>query len=70
MADGNKRTLAHWNCQRQFDPEVAAFAFLGAIFFCRLMSSVPFLQEKVRSLIDTVFIHDNGRRSSARSIGY
>jgi hypothetical protein len=22
VADGNKRALAHWNCQLQFDPEV------------------------------------------------
>jgi hypothetical protein len=32
VADGNKRKLAHWNHQRQFDPEIAAFAFLGAIY--------------------------------------
>ena len=67
VADGNKQTLAHWNCQRQFDPEFAAFAFLRAIFFCRLMTSAPFPQVGVRSLIDTVFSHDDGRRS--RMIG-
>jgi TetR/AcrR family transcriptional regulator of autoinduction and epiphytic fitness len=37
------------------DPEIAAFALLGAIFFCRLMTSTPFPQESVRALIDTIF---------------
>jgi TetR/AcrR family transcriptional regulator, regulator of autoinduction and epiphytic fitness len=38
----------------RIDPEIAAFAFLGAIFFCRLMTNTPFPQERVRALIDTV----------------
>lgn len=42
----------------RIDPELAAFSLLGAIFFCRLMTSTPFSQERVRSLIDTTF----GRR--------
>jgi TetR/AcrR family transcriptional regulator, regulator of autoinduction and epiphytic fitness len=37
------------------DPELAAFALLGAIFFCRLMTNVPFPEERVPALIDTVF---------------
>jgi AcrR family transcriptional regulator len=37
------------------DPEIAAFALLGTIFFCRLMTSTPFPQERVRDLVDTVF---------------
>jgi len=37
------------------DPETAAFALLGAIFFCRLMTNTPFPVERVRDLIDTVF---------------
>ena len=37
------------------DPELAAFALLGAIFFCRLMTNAPFPGERVRDLIDTVF---------------
>jgi TetR/AcrR family transcriptional regulator, regulator of autoinduction and epiphytic fitness len=38
----------------RIDPEIAAFALLGAIFFCRLMTNTPFPQERVRTLIDTV----------------
>jgi AcrR family transcriptional regulator len=41
------------------DPEIAAFALLGAIFFCRLMTNTPFPEERVRDLIDTV-IGSNG----------
>jgi TetR/AcrR family transcriptional regulator of autoinduction and epiphytic fitness len=37
------------------DPEIAAFALLGAIFFCRLMTNTPFPEERVPDLIDTVF---------------
>jgi AcrR family transcriptional regulator len=37
------------------DPQIAAFALLGAIFFCRLMTNTPFPQERVGDLIDTVF---------------
>jgi TetR/AcrR family transcriptional regulator of autoinduction and epiphytic fitness len=37
------------------DPETAAFALLGAIFFCRLMTNTPFPEERVPALIDTVF---------------
>ena len=37
------------------DPEIAAFALLGAIFFCRLMTNTPFDQERVPDLIDSVF---------------
>ncbi len=39
----------------RIDPELAAFALLGAIFFCRLMTVTPFPQERVSELIDTVF---------------
>ncbi|MBV8511015.1 MAG: TetR/AcrR family transcriptional regulator [Xanthobacteraceae bacterium] len=39
----------------RIDPELAAFALLGAIFFCRLMTNAPFPQERVSALIDTVF---------------
>ena len=38
----------------RIDPEIAAFALLGAIFFCRLMTNTPFAQARVPSLIDTV----------------
>jgi AcrR family transcriptional regulator len=37
------------------DPELAAFAVLGAIFFCRLMTNTPLPEERVAALIDTVF---------------
>ena len=37
------------------DPELAVFALLGAIFFCRLMTNTPFPEERVSDLIDTVF---------------
>jgi len=39
----------------RIDPEIAAFALLGAIFFCRLMTNTPFPEERVPDLIDTVF---------------
>jgi TetR/AcrR family transcriptional regulator, regulator of autoinduction and epiphytic fitness len=39
----------------RIDPELAAFALLGAIFFCRLMTNTPFPRDRVRDLIDTVF---------------
>jgi len=37
------------------DPELAVFALLGAIFFCRLMTNMPFPEERVKDLVDTVF---------------
>ena len=36
------------------EPELAAFALLGAIFFRRLMTSSPFEPARVNDLIDTV----------------
>ena len=36
------------------DPEIAAFALLGAIFFCRLMTNAPLPEERVDDLINTV----------------
>jgi AcrR family transcriptional regulator len=39
----------------RIDPELAAFALLGAIFFCRLMTNTPFPGERVSDLVDTVF---------------
>lgn len=39
----------------RINPELAAFALLGAIFFCRLMTSTPFPAERVRDLIETIF---------------
>jgi AcrR family transcriptional regulator len=38
----------------RIDPELATFALLGAIFFCRLMTSAPFPEAWVPDLIDTV----------------
>ena len=38
----------------RIDPELAAFALLGAIFFCRLMTATPFPQARVPDLIETV----------------
>ena len=38
----------------RIDPKIAAFALLGAIFFCRLMTNTPFPAARVRDLIDTV----------------
>jgi AcrR family transcriptional regulator len=37
------------------DPELAVFALLGAIFFCRLMTNTPFPEARVKDLVDTVF---------------
>ncbi len=39
----------------RIDPELAAFALLGAIFFCRLMTGAPFPAARVPALIKTVF---------------
>jgi TetR/AcrR family transcriptional regulator of autoinduction and epiphytic fitness len=39
---------------RHIDPELAALALLGAIFYRRLMSSEPFDPERASELIDTV----------------
>ncbi len=39
----------------RIDPEIAAFALLGAIFFCQLMTSTPFPAERVPDLMETVF---------------
>jgi TetR/AcrR family transcriptional regulator, regulator of autoinduction and epiphytic fitness len=38
----------------RIDPEIATFALLGAIFFCRLMTNTPFPEDRVPALIDTV----------------
>ena len=42
------------------DPELAAYALLGAIFFCRLMTNTPFSEDRIPALIDTIF-GANGR---------
>jgi TetR/AcrR family transcriptional regulator, regulator of autoinduction and epiphytic fitness len=51
IADG----IATGDFPSRIDPEVAAYALLGAIFFCRLMTNAPFPETRVRDLIDTVF---------------
>ena len=43
----------------RIDPEIAAFALLGAIFFCRLMTNTTFPEERVSDLIDTVLGSNN-----------
>jgi AcrR family transcriptional regulator len=53
------RGIATGDFPPRIDPQIAAFALLGAIFFCRLMTSTPFPEERVRDLIDTV-IGSNG----------
>ena len=49
------RGVATGDFPPRIDPEIAAFALLGTIFFCRLMTNKPFPEERVRDLIDTVF---------------
>jgi AcrR family transcriptional regulator len=49
------RGIASGDFPARIDPEIAAFALLGAIFFCRLMTNQPFPEERVSDLIDTVF---------------
>jgi AcrR family transcriptional regulator len=49
------RGVAAGDFPPRIDPEIAAFALLGAIFFCRLMTNTPFPEERIRDLIDTVF---------------
>jgi TetR/AcrR family transcriptional regulator of autoinduction and epiphytic fitness len=53
------RGIATGDFPPRIDPEIAAFALLGAIFFCRLMTNRPFPEERVRDLIDTV-VGSNG----------
>jgi TetR/AcrR family transcriptional regulator of autoinduction and epiphytic fitness len=49
------RGIATGDFPSRIDPEIAAFALLGAIFFCRLMTNAPFPEERVPDLIDSVF---------------
>jgi TetR/AcrR family transcriptional regulator of autoinduction and epiphytic fitness len=49
------RGIATGDFPSRIDPEIAAFALLGAIFFCRLMTNTPFPEERVHDLIETVF---------------
>ncbi len=48
------RGIATGDFPPRVDPELAAFALLGAIFFCRLMTNAPFPEARVPGLIDTV----------------
>jgi TetR/AcrR family transcriptional regulator, regulator of autoinduction and epiphytic fitness len=50
IADG----VATGDFPPRIDPEIAAFALLGAIFFCRLMTDTSFPEERIPGLIDTV----------------
>jgi hypothetical protein len=36
------------------DPNLAAFSLLGAVFFCRLMTSKPLDPDRAAALVDTV----------------
>ncbi len=49
------RGIATGDFPARIDPELAAFALLGAIFFCRLMTNAPFPEERIPHLIATVF---------------
>jgi TetR/AcrR family transcriptional regulator, regulator of autoinduction and epiphytic fitness len=44
------------------DPDLAAVALLGAIFYRRLMSSEPFAPERANELVDTVLAPTRRRR--------
>jgi TetR/AcrR family transcriptional regulator, regulator of autoinduction and epiphytic fitness len=50
IADG----VAGGSFSKHINPEFAAFALLGAIFFCRLMTSKRFDPKKAADLVDTV----------------
>ena len=50
IADG----IAAGDFPAHIDPELAAFALLGAIFSCRLMTNAPFPEARVPGLIETV----------------
>jgi hypothetical protein len=50
VADG----IAAQDFPSDVDPEIAVFALLGAVFFCRLMTDRPFPEEHVGDLIDMV----------------
>lgn len=47
--------IAAGDFRARVNPELAAMAFLGVIFFRRLMSPEPFEPERAGELIDTVF---------------
>ena len=47
--------VANGEFPANIDSELAALSLLGAIFFCRLMTSTPFARDRVSGLIDTVF---------------
>jgi hypothetical protein len=49
------RGIATGDFSPRIDPEIAAFALLGAIFFCRLMTNTPFPEKRIRDLMDTIF---------------
>lgn len=49
------RGVATGDFPGHIDPEIAAYALLGPLFFCRLMTDTPFPKERVGDLIDTVF---------------
>jgi TetR/AcrR family transcriptional regulator, regulator of autoinduction and epiphytic fitness len=57
IADG----VADGSFSSRIDPEIAAFALLGAIFFCRLMTSKRFNPKSAEDLIDTVLGTADGR---------
>jgi TetR/AcrR family transcriptional regulator, regulator of autoinduction and epiphytic fitness len=48
------RGVAAGDFPPHIDPEIAVFALLGAIFFCRLMTNKPFPEGRVHDLVDTV----------------
>jgi AcrR family transcriptional regulator len=46
--------IASGDFPAHLDPEIAAFALLGAIFFCRLMTGTPFPPERAAALAASV----------------
>ncbi|HXE59936.1 MAG TPA: TetR/AcrR family transcriptional regulator [Gemmatimonadaceae bacterium] len=46
--------VARGDFPRHVDPELTAFSLLGAIFFCRLMTSKPFDPDRAPELIHTL----------------
>ena len=57
---------AHGDFPADTDPELAASACLGVLFYARLMTGKPFDPARAAALIDTVFGSDRPSRRSGR----
>ena len=56
-----EKGVASGDFPRRLDAHLTAFALLGAIFFCRLMTSAPFDPDRAPDLVDAVLGAARGR---------